>query len=405
MDKMRILATCQYGWPEPYPSLYPMEEMAKRGHFVHAITGIPNYPMGDIYKGYEHHKKMEEEHNGVYITHVPVIARKHDSFHRFLNYHSYPIMAKRKVLSLPDNYDVVFANQSSPVMMVEPAIAYGNKYKKRVVMYCMDLWPASLCVGGVKKDSALYNFYWKISKRIYEKVDVILVTSRSFKNYLIDEFGIESSKIDYLPQYALSVFDEIPKQTNKDTTDFVFAGNVGFAQNLEVILRAARIIEKERIDDHGKKIQFHIVGDGQALDSLKNYKQLNQIKNVIFHGRKPFEEMPKYYSLADAMIVTMLPDPYVSLTLPAKVQSYMAAGKPIIASADGEIKRIIKEAKCGFCAKANDETEFVEIIKKFINVVDCSLFEKNSINYYRSHFSVEIVIGKLEKILQANCFN
>ena len=111
------------------------------------------------------------------ITHVPVIARKHDAVHRLLNYHSYPITAKRKLLSLKDDYDVVFANQSSPVMMVEPAIAYGKKHHKKVVMYCMDLWPASLCTGGVKRDSAIYKFYWKLSKRVYQNVDVLMVTS------------------------------------------------------------------------------------------------------------------------------------------------------------------------------------------------------------------------------------
>jgi len=191
VDKMRILATCQYGWPEPYPSLYPMEEMAKRGHHVHAITGTPNYPMGDIYKGYEHNKIKDEDHNGEHITHVPVVSRKHDSIHRLLNYHSYPISAKNKIKKLDGSYDVVFANQSSPVMMVEPAIAYAKKWNKRVVMYCMDLWPASLCIGGVKKESAIYKFYYGISKKIYQNVDMILVTSKLFKEYFVSEFGID----------------------------------------------------------------------------------------------------------------------------------------------------------------------------------------------------------------------
>ena len=180
MDKMRILATCQYGWPEPYPSMNPMEEMAKRGHYVHAVTGTPNYPMGEIYKGYEHNKIIEEEHNGVHYTHVPVIPRKHNPIMRLLNYHSYPVSAKKRVLQLPGDYDVVYANQSSPVMMVEPAIAYAREWDKKVIMYCMDLWPASLCVGGVKKDSLVYKYYYKRSKKIYQSVDKILVTSRMF---------------------------------------------------------------------------------------------------------------------------------------------------------------------------------------------------------------------------------
>ncbi|MBQ8138906.1 MAG: glycosyltransferase family 4 protein [Lachnospiraceae bacterium] len=403
MERMKILATCQYGWPEPYPSLYPMEEMAKRGHYVHAVTGVPNYPMGEIFEGYEHNRIKEEDHNGIHITHVPVIPRKQDAVHRLLNYHSYPISAKRQLLRLREDYDVIFANQSSPVMMVEPAIAYGKKHNKKVVMYCMDLWPASLCVGGIKKNSALYKYYWKRSKRIYSSVDVILVTSKMFKNYFIEEFGISEERVIYLPQYALAEFNSIPKTESKDTIDFVFAGNVGKAQNLGVILRAAKIIQEENFIYQGKIIRFHIVGNGQELETLKTYALENSINNVIFHGRRPTEDMPKYYSLADAMIVTMLPDPFVSLTLPAKVQSYMAAGKPIIACADGEIPMVINEAKCGLCAKADDEKGLVELIKLFIQSDLKENMGKNSKEYYREHFSVEVVINKLETVLYESC--
>lgn len=402
MEKMRILATCQYGWPEPYPSLYPMEEMVKRGHYVRAVTGTPNYPMGEVFKGYEHNRIKEEEHNGIHITHVPVIPRKHDPIHRMLNYHSYPITAKKKLLSLDEEFDVVFANQSSPVMMVEPAIAYAKKKNKNVVMYCMDLWPASLCTGGVKRDSAIYRFYWNLSRKVYQNVDVLMITSRMFKEYMINEFNIPEEKIDYLPQYALSVFDKIPEQEEKETTDFVFAGNVGAAQNLEVVLRAAKIIENEKIDDHGKRIVFHIVGNGQQLEALQRYTTDNDITNVVFHGRKPPEEMPHYYAMADAMIVTMLPDPLVSLTLPAKVQSYMAAGKPILASADGEIKNVIEESGCGLCAEANDENDLVKKIEQFIRLSETNKMGQAAKDYYTKNFSTEIVMDKLENILFSN---
>lgn len=400
--KMHILATCQYGWPEPYPSLYPMEEMAKRGHYVHAVTGTPNYPMGEFFKGYEHNKIIEEEHEGVHITHVPVIPRKHNAIARFLNYHSYPKSANREIDKLTGDYDVVFANQSSPVMMVEPAIRYAKKWNKKVVMYCMDLWPASLAVGGIKKDSLLYKFYYDISKKIYTNVDKILVTSRMFKSYFIDEFGIKEDVIEYLPQYAISEFDNIPEQPDKETTDFVFAGNVGTAQNIYVILKSAEVIQKKEITDHGKKIYFHIVGDGQELENLKKYAKLNNITNVIFHGRKPSEEMPKYYSFADAMIVTLTADPLVALTLPAKVQSYMAAGKPIIASANGEIANVLYESEAGYCSDANDVNGFVENVNKFLTGNERFNMGKKAKAYYETNFSREMVMDKLEQILREN---
>ena len=402
MKKMRILATCQYGWPEPYPSLYPMEEMVKRGHYVHAVTGTPNYPMGEIFEGYDNRKVENEEHNGIYITHVPVIPRKHDSIHRLLNYHSYPYYAKRKIRELDDSYDVVFANQSSPVMMVEPAIAYAKKWNKKVVMYCMDLWPASLCVGGVKKNSVLYKFYFNISKRVYQNVDVLLVTSKMFKDYFVQEFGIEEKKIKYLPQYALAGFEHVKEHPKKETVDFMFAGNVGTAQNLWVVLRTAKKIMDDKITDNGKRIMFHIVGEGQELSALQEYAREVNLDNVLFHGRKPSEEMPQYYSMADAMLVTMIPDQLVSLTLPAKVQSYMAAGKPIIASADGEIARVINEAKCGVCARADDEEDLLNAIMTFLNSASKDKMGCNARMYYDNNFSVNIVMDKLERILYEN---
>ena len=400
MEPMRILAICQHGWPEPHPALSPMEEMVKRGHSVHAVTGMPNYPMGEFFPGYEHNRIKEEDHNGIHITHVPVIARKHDLFHRVLNYYSYPISAKRKLLRLKDEYDVVFATQSSPVMMAEPAIAYGKKRSKKVVVYCMDLWPASLCAGGIKRNSPLYRFYWKLSRKIYRNADLILVTSRMFKEYLISEFDIPEDRIDYLPQSASSVFNDIPQTEKKETTDFVFAGNVGIAQNLGVILQAAKIIDDQNINDGGKKIVFHIVGDGVALESLQAFAKDNQLGNVVFHGRKPPDDMPRYYAMADAMLLTMMPDPIISLTIPAKVQSYMAAGKPILASAEGEVANIIRESRCGFCARADDAQDFVEIIRKFISSEHKTEFGLNAKEYYQKNFAVESVMDKLETVLR-----
>ena len=397
---MKILATCQYGFPEPYPFLYPMEELVKRGHTVHAITGMPNYPMGKIYPGYSVFKEKEEVHEGIQITHVPLIPREKNIVFRFLNYHSYPIFAKRRVMQLSGDYDVVFANQTSPVMMVEPAVAYAKKWNKKVVMYCMDLWPASLEVGGVSKNSLIYRYYHKISQRIYTNVDLILVTSKLFKDYFMDEFHIDENKIIYLPQYSVLEQSRMEAEQNKKTTDFVFAGNVGTAQNLQILVNAAEIVEKEKIRDNGREIYFHIVGDGQELENLKKIVKERKLKNVVFYGRRPLEEMPKFYAMADAMLVTLTPNKLVSLTLPAKVQSYMTAGKAILASANGEINQVLSESHAGYCAPADDVQGFVENIKKFIMDENRPEYGKNAIKFYEENFSKEKVISRLEKILE-----
>jgi len=402
---MKILVICQYYYPEPFRINTICEELVRRGHEILVVTGEPNYPEGKIYEGYENHQRTDEVINGVRVHRCPIIPRKSGVVFRVLNYYSYVFKAKQFVVSNKcttangSKFDVVFVYQLSPVMMAEPAIAYKRKYNIPVILYCLDLWPESLIAGGINRDSIPYKYFYRVSKKIYTKMDCILVTSRLFKNYLKNEFNIDERTIDYLPQYAEKLFEEIPSCKTTSTTNFVFAGNIGKAQNIEVILRAAKLIADQGITDQGKTIYFHIVGDGQALDDLQNSARINNINNVIFYGRKPLSEMPKFYSLADAMIVSLLPDPLISMTLPAKIQSYMAAGKPIIASADGEIARVINESGCGFCAKADDEKELISKIKLFLGMANRNNLGIIAKEYYKENFSADFFMGKLENIL------
>lgn len=394
---MKVLVVCQYYHPEPVRISDICEELVRRGHQVTVLTDIPNYPMGDIYKGYEKGKKREEIINGVQIKRCFTIPRKTNALMRLLNYHSFSFFSSKYINKLENDYDVVFVNQLSPVMMANAAIKYKHKYNKKVVMYCLDIWPESLCAGGIKKGSLIYNIYYKISKRIYRNMDRILVTSKSFIKYLSESFNIDKNKFDYLPQYAESIFnkEECNKKENT-TTDLLFAGNIGKAQSIDTIIDAANILKDN------KKLFFHIVGDGQELNRLKNRVKELKLENVIFYGRKPLEEMPMYYKKADAMLVTLCGDSLISSTLPGKVQTYMAAGKPIIASANGETEEVINDAKCGFCSKADDAEGLVNSINNFIDYKDKNELGNNSYEYYKKYFDKTIFINKLIKELEDN---
>lgn len=387
---LKILVICQYYHPEPVRITDICEELVKRGHQVTVLTDIPNYPMGDIYNGYEKGKNRIELINGVEVHRVFTIPRKKNAIMRLLNYHSFSFFSKRYIRKLDDDYDVVLVNQLSPVMMANAGIKYKKKYNKKVIMYCLDIWPESLCAGGIRKNSLIYKVYFKISKKIYQTMDKILITSKSFSNYLEDNFNIEKDKVEYLPQYAESLFDKdkCKKESNKKI-DLLFAGNIGKAQSIDTIIDAANILKGN------KNLFFHIVGDGQELDRLKNKVNELKLKNVIFYGRKPVEKMPKYYSMADAMLVTLCGDSLISNTLPGKVQTYMAAGKPIIASANGETKDVIEEAKCGFCSEADNSKELANNINNFIEYKNKELLGENSNRYYKKYFEKSIFMDKL----------
>lgn len=393
---MKILVICQYYYPEPFRIPDICEELVRRGHQVTVVTGTPNYPMGEIYKGYEYGKKKQEVINGVKVHRCFTIGRKGGTVKRFLNYYSYAISSSLHTLLMTEKFDVVFVNQLSPVMMAYAGLVYKKIHHKKLVMYCLDLWPASLCAGGVKDNSLVYKVFHKISASIYRKADLILITSNMFKDYLHGELGISKQKIHYLPQYAEQLFE--PEKCVKvpdDWTDLMFAGNIGKVQNVEIILKAAKVLKD-------KRIRFHIVGDGTDLDRLKGIKKKYNLNNVIFHGRQPLEKMPEYYSKADAMLVTMKADPVLNLTLPGKVQTYMAAGKPIIGAIDGETMEVIKEAKCGYCGSANSVKELVENINLIHLAEDKIQFATLSRRYYAKHFARDVFMDTLEQEMIRN---
>ena len=397
--KKKILVICQYYKPEPFRISDICEEMVRRGHEVHVVTGYPNYPEGILYEGYGKGKHIDEVVNGVKIHRCHTIPRETGIVKRMLNYYSYAASSTKYVLSnkciASDGkpFDVVFCNQLSPVMMADAAIAYKKKYKVPAIMYCLDLWPESLTAGGITRESAIYRYYHHVSKKIYRQMDKILITSRMFSEYLQKEFGIKEGKIEYLPQYAEGIFEPIPHKEGNGIFDFMFAGNIGAVQSVETILKAAELLKDEMV-------RFHIVGSGTDLERLQKIKEEKKLENVIFYGRRPVEEMPEFYAKADAMLVTLAADPVLSLTLPGKVQSYMAVGKPIIGAIDGETKTIIEAAKCGYCGKAGNENELAENIKKFIDQsVDRKTMGMNAREFYEANFQEKLFMDTLENKL------
>lgn len=396
-EKKKILVICQYYKPEPFRISDICEEMVRRGHEVQVVTGYPNYPEGILYEGYGKGRHIDEVINGVKVHRCFTVPRETGTVKRLMNYYSYAassiryVCSKECVASDGKPFDVVFCNQLSPVMMADAAIAYKKKYKVPVVMYCLDLWPESLIAGGITRESVIYKYFHYVSKKIYRQMDKILITSRMFSDYLSKEFGIREDKIEYLPQYAEGIFEQIPAREEDGVFNFMFAGNIGAVQSVETVIKAARMME-------GQPVKFHIVGGGTDLERLQ--KMSEDLDNVIFYGRRPLEEMPEFYAKADAMLVTLAADPVLSLTLPGKVQSYMAVGKPIIGAIDGETKVIIEDAQCGFCGKADDTEELVANIKKFISEdTDRVAMGMNARRFYEENFQEKLFMDKLESKL------
>ena len=388
---MKILVISQYYYPEPFRIADICEALVEKGHCVDVVTSLPNYPMGEIYDGYKDKSHKDEEINGVKVHRVFTLGRKTGALRRFLNYYAFQIASTKYASSLDDKYDVVFVYQLSPVMMAQAAIKYKKKHNKKMLMYCLDLWPDSLTLGGIKKNSVIYNYYKKLSRRIYGSADRILVSSRSFCRYFEDMFNIRDDKVDYLPQYAEDVFCPSEK-TENDFINITFAGNIGTTQSIETILYSAEKLKDENI-------VFNFYGEGSGLQKMKKLKEKLQLDKVFFYGRISIDEVPPKYAESDALIVTLSDNNVLSMSFPGKIQSYMAAGKPIIAAVNGEAAHIIKEAECGCCAPAEDVDGLVSCIKEFIKS-DKEILGRNARKYYEENFRKEKFISKFIEELE-----
>lgn len=395
---MNILVVCQYYYPEPFRITDICESLVKRGHEVTVMTGLPNYPEGEILKEYRNGSKRKEKLNGVNVIRCYEIGRGKSKIKLFLNYFSYATSATFKALCMKDQYDVILVNQLSPVMMGIPAMVYKKRFKKRILFYCLDLWPDSLAAGGIKQNSLIYKFFYKLSRWIYSSADLILITSSMFANYFRDVLKLNETNIRHLPQYAEDLFtlnleNNSTSSGKSKTFNFVFAGNIGEMQSVETIIRAAN--ELKNTED----ISFHIIGDGSRLEDCKKLSNELNISSIKFYGRRPVEEMPQYYAMADAMLITLKANKTLSLTLPGKVQSYMAAGKTILGAIDGETRLVIEKAACGYTCEAENYKALAKLIKEFCMSNEREQMGRNAHNFYLDNYDKETFMNSIENAL------
>jgi len=398
---MKILVVCQYYYPEPFRITDICETLVQKGHQVTILTGLPNYPEGKVLDEYRNGKKRNEILNGVKVIRTFEVGRGNSRLKLFLNYFSFAISASLKAFFMKDQYDVVFVNQLSPVMMSIPAIVYKKKHNKKLLLLCLDLWPDSLAAGGVRKKTIIYKIFLIISRWVYRSADWILVTSNMFKDYFQNTLGSSITNIEHLPQYAEDLFSERVDSIEAETSgcnkgfNFVFAGNIGEMQNVETIVKAANELHTHH------NITFHIVGDGSKLEECKQLAERFSLATINFYGRRPVEQMPYFYDMADAMLVTLKNNQALSYTLPGKIQSYMAAGRPVIGAINGETSYVIKDANCGLCCEAEDHKELAKLILQFCTTDSKAQMGINAKNYYIKNYSKERFIARLESTLHS----
>lgn len=401
---MKILFVCQYFYPEVFRGNDVAFHWAEQGHEVHVVSGIPNYPDGKFHKGYGLFKKRHEMVNGVKVTRLPIIPRGNNKIMLMLNYFSFLFVAWVWMLihALFHKYDMVFVQQLSPVMMSAPGVLYKKLRHIPLYTWVLDLWPESLTAAGGINNKYVLAFFRHYVKSEYKHSDKILISSRSFEKSIL-EYGDYKEKIVYYPQWSdgldgsLIAPEKVP--TIPDGFKLMFAGAVGEAHGFDCTMQAA-LLTKEH-----KDIKWIIVGDGRKLDWVKQFVKDNGLEETVYTlGRFPSETMPWFFKQADVMLVTLSDDPLFALYAPAKISSYMASGKPIVAVLNGEGADVIKDADCGWSLPAGDAEGFarlaIELSQKDKSVLEAK--GANAANYYNEHFVKEKCLRKLDELMGLN---
>lgn len=402
---MKILFISQYFYPENFKGNDIVFDFVKKGYEVTVLTGKPNYPQGKFYKGYSFFNKRKEFIKGAKIVRVPVFPRKSGSgIPLALNYFSFVIFSFFAVFfRLKEKYDLVFVQQLSPVTMALPGLWIKRKQKIPMYLWVLDLWPESVVANSQIKKGFIINFLEKLVRKIYNNSDVILMSSKFFKNSILEKCQDFNKKIIYFPNWAEDVFvrgveNEVSSVKLPDFPEgfnIMFAGNIGESQGFEAVLNAAELTMN-------RKINWILIGDGRKANWIKEEVLKRNIKNVFMYGRFDLELMPRFFKRADAMLVSLKDEEIFSLTVPAKVQAYMASKKIILGMLNGEGKDLINDSGCGFCVAAGDANLLAEksVLLSEMSKIDIEIMEEKSLAYYKENFSKERLFENLDSLFR-----
>lgn len=372
-----------------------------RGHEVEYLTGLPNYPSGRFFKGYSFLGPYQEDRNGVRILRVPLIPRfAGRGWNLILNYLSFAFTATLGIFSRASRADAILIYEPSPVTQGIPAVLFGRARGIPVLFWVQDLWPESLTATGAIHNSFALGLVRRMVHWLYHRSNAILVQSRSFMD-AIREYGIPDSRIRYYPNTAEDFYmpiapSQIPDPISSVPLGFrvMFAGNIGKAQDFPTILGAAEKLKGET------SIQFVIVGDGRDREWMQSEITRRSLgTSVHWVGSHPAEKMPHYFAHADAMLVTLRDEPPFAQTIPAKIQSYMACEKPIIASLPGEGAKIVEEAGAGISCRPQNPDALASAVLAMsrMSASERAAMGKRGGEYFKREFSSDSQVEKLEK--------
>lgn len=402
----RILVVCQHFWPESFRINDITDYLLDKEYEVDVLCGRPNYPSGELAQGYTLWNKRIEKYKGATIYRSFELPRGDNSNMRiFLNYISFPIFSLFLTPKLMlKKYDQILIYQLSPVMMAIAGILIGKIRKTPTTMYVLDLWPENLFSVLNIQNKILRSLITRISHWHYRHADKLIALSETMQQKLLEITRKTNDSVIVLPQAAEKLY-EIPLKDSsienrfKDTFNIVFTGNISPAQSFSTMIQAAQILKDKGL----KNMRWIIVGDGMSRHEVKNdIKSKNLDDTFVFEGQKPVGDIPKYTNIANILVGCLVKSDLLEATIPAKVMSYIASGKPIVLAMDGEVQQLINdEIRCGYAGPTESATILAENIE---NIYLSSLEQREEMGqrakaYHLEHFERSIILNKMHDFM------
>ena len=398
---MQILIATNHFYPETFRVNDLAFHLAEEGHDVTVLTAIPDYPQGKYYHGYGIFRRRKETIQGVRVIRSFAIPRGRGGKVRLaLNYFSMMCSSTFNAfwIALFHRFDTVLVHETSPVMIGIPAVLVKKMRKAKMLFWVLDLWPESLkAAGGITNKHILATFD-KLTKWIYRHSDKILISSMGFRRSLASK-DVPQEKVRYFPNWGEDIYLNVPPLQTKlpdlpEGFRIMFAGNIGEAQNFEQVMCVA-----ERTP---AQVKWVLIGDGRKRAWIEESISQHHLSDRVFlMGNYPMEMMPHFYRKADALFLSLKDNEVFQLTLPSKIQAYMASAKPVLAMANGEIAQLITDAQCGYCVGPNDVEGMCKVINEVLQKP--RQFAQMGIvgqRYFIEHFKREKCLAHFDELLK-----
>jgi len=398
-NKILIITECFY--PEEFKINDIAFSWQDKGYDVTVLTLFPTYPIGKVFNGYKNRLFYKETVKEVSVIRLWAITGYKDSFlKKILKYCNFMILGSMVSIFIGRRYDYIFGFNMGALTSMVPSVIVRKLYKKPLVFWSQDLWPDSVYAYGIKKSKTLSYFLHMFVKYIYRSPNFIAITSKGFESKL-SKYISNKTIIGYMPNWADDINMSVEPITlsSEDLIQITFAGNIGKVQNLENVIKAFCTLPGEI----QAKAQLNIIGDGSNLNNLKLLFQGN--KKIIFHGKKNRLDMAKYYQASDFLVVSLIDRPIFSITVPAKIQTYIAAKKPILGFINGDAAELIHDNNLGLCSGPSDIANIAEI---YLRCIEMNPAERESFTF-KNDFLLQEIFNKertinslLEALISSN---